>query len=475
MGHLPHSPAVVGFVAWDMIFHQYFLDCLSQMSYLIGDETSGRAVVVDPRRDVSDYLADAAAAGLRIERVIETHCHADFLSGHLELAATGAVISYGEGARIDFPVELLSDGRCIDLGEVRLEIRSTPGHTPESISIVVYEHRDDPAPYGVLTGDTLFIGDVGRPDLLCSVGHSSHDLAGQLYHSLRTKLLTLPDDTRVFPAHGAGSACGRHLSIETSSTIGEQRRVNYALNFAAEAEFVAAVTEGQSPAPPYFSFDAQRNREERSLLDEQAAPAMIAFSALAAKEFEGVVVLDTREPQDFAAAHLRGSINVGLDGRFAQHAGTVLVPEQRIALVTPPGRELEAKIRLGRIGFDIVVGFLADPTTVFRQHPDAVECSARLTTEELAARCAEVAELQLLDVRNPGELAEGMIPGAVNVPMALLRERMNDLDRTRPLVVYCASGYRSMIAASVLSAAGFVDISDVLGGYAAWTAMPVAG
>ncbi len=475
MRHLPHSQAVVGLLAWDMIFHQYFLGCLSQMSYLIGDETSGRAVVVDPRRDVSDYLADAAAAGLTIERVIETHCHADFLSGHLELAATGAVISYGDGAQIDFPVELLADGQCIDLGEVRLEIRSTPGHTPESISIVVYKRRGDPGPYGVLTGDTLFIGDVGRPDLLCSAGHSSRDLAGQLYHSLRDKLLTLPDDTRVFPAHGAGSACGRHLSAETSSTIGEQRRVNYALNLSSEAEFVTAVTEGQSPAPPYFSFDAQRNREQRSLLDEQAPPARIAFSALAAKEFEGVVVLDTREPHDFAAAHLRGSINVGLGGRFASYAGTVLMPEQRIVLVTPPGRELEAKIRLGRIGFDSVVGFLADPLTVFQQNADAVVHSSRLTTAELVKRRAEVADLVLLDVRNPGELAEGVIPGAANVPLAYLRERMNELDPTRPLVVYCASGYRSMIAASALSAAEFVDVSDVFGGYAAWTAMSVAG
>jgi hydroxyacylglutathione hydrolase len=233
-----------------VIFKQYVLGCLSQLSYLIGDETSGRAVVVDPHRDVSAYLDDAAADGLRIERVIETHCHADFLSGHLELAAAGAAICYGEGAQTDFEIEHLADGQRFDLGMVWLEIRATPGHTPESISMVVYERSDDDVPYGVLTGDALFIGDVGRPDLLSSAGVSPDSLARALYHSLWDKLLTLPDTTRLFPAHGAGSACGKNMSSETSSTIGEQRRTNYALAFASEDEFVAAVTEGQPLTPP---------------------------------------------------------------------------------------------------------------------------------------------------------------------------------------------------------------------------------
>ena len=457
-----------------MIFRQYFLKCLSQMSYLIGDETTGRAVVVDPRRDVSTYLLDAAAAGLRIERVIETHCHADFLSGHLELAAAGADISYGSGADVDFPVEFLTDGQCLDLGQVRLQIRATPGHTPESISIVVYEHRGDATPYGVLTGDTLFIGDVGRPDLLSAAGQSSADLAGQLFRSLHDKLLTLPDETRVFPAHGAGSSCGRSLSSETSSTIGEQRRANYALQLSSEDVFVAAVTEGQSPAPPYFSFDAQRNRAQRSLLDERTPPVPIAFAELAAEQFEGAVVLDARAAQDFAAAHLRGSMNIGLEGRFAEYAGTVLRPEQRIVVLTPPGRELEAKIRLGRIGFDNVVGFLADPMTTFSEHPDLLERSSRLGATALMKRRNEIADLVLLDVRNPRELEDGAIPGALNVPLASLVQRIDELDPARPIVVYCASGYRSMIAASRLSAAGFADVSDLLGGYAAWAAASAA-
>src|SRR6201993_196525 len=261
-----------------MIFQQYVLGCLSQLSYLVGDETTGRAVVVDPPRDGSVYLQDADERGLRIERVIETHFHADFLSGHLELAALGASICYGEGARADFDIESLADGQRIDLGEVQLEIRATPGHTPESISVVIYERRDSVEPFGVLTGDALFIGDVGRPDLLGSVGMSADQLARQLHRSLHQQILTLPDCTRVFPAHGAGSACGKNLSSKNSSTIGEQRSTNYALAPMSEDEFVAIVTEGQPVAPPYFPFDARRNREQRPLLDEHELPPPLSIS-----------------------------------------------------------------------------------------------------------------------------------------------------------------------------------------------------
>ena len=452
-----------------MIFHQYFLECLSQLSYLIGDETSGRAVVVDPRRDIAVYLCDAQRDGLRIEKVIETHCHADFLSGHLELAATGATICYGEGAKVDYPIEYLRDGQHVDLGQVRLEIRATPGHTPESISVVVYEHCDDAAPYGVLTGDSMFIGDVGRPDLLSAEGLSSGELAGQLFRSLHDKLLTLPDQTRVFPAHGAGSACGRNLSTETSSTIGEQRVTNYALALRDEADFISAVTNGLPPVPPYFSFDAQRNRRQRPLL-KQSTPPPVPFAELTAPRSAGVVVLDTREPEDFAIVHLRGSVNVGLGGRFAEFAGDVLRPDHNIVLVCPVGKELEARIRLGRIGFDNVVGYLKHPTRVFLEHPDAVESSSRLTAAQLAARQSENTGLVLVDVRNPGELDAGVIPGAVHIPLTQLTQRADELDRSRPTVVHCASGYRSMIAASWLSAVGFVDVSDLLGGYAGWKA-----
>src|SRR5262245_33596585 len=258
-----------------MILTQHYLACLSQASYLIGDETSGRAVVIDPRRDVGVYLEEAAARGLRIERVIETHVHADFVGGHLELAAAaGAVISYGAGAELAFPTEALADGQRLSLGEVTLAVLATPGHTPESICIVVYEHPDDAIPYGVLTGDTLFVGDVGRPDLLAAGGSglSADTMARRLYHSLHDKLLTLPGATRVFPGHGAGSSCGKQLSAATSSTVAEQRRANYALQPMDEDAFVAVVTESQPPRPAYFDFDAETNRRLRPLLDASPPP-----------------------------------------------------------------------------------------------------------------------------------------------------------------------------------------------------------
>jgi glyoxylase-like metal-dependent hydrolase (beta-lactamase superfamily II)/rhodanese-related sulfurtransferase len=453
-----------------MIFEQYYLNCLSHASYLIGDETSGRAVVVDPQRDVGQYLTTADAHGLRIERVIETHFHADFLSGHLELAEqTGAVISFGEGAEADFVIDVLHDGQRLSLGDVELEVRATPGHTPESISIVVYEHAGDATPYGVLTGDTLFIGDVGRPDLLSSQGTSADALARQLYHSTREQLLTLPDATRVYPAHGAGSACGRQLSTETVSTIGEQRRSNYALAPMTEDTFVAAITEGQPVAPSYFAFDAKRNRQDRDLLDETAMPPPLTFDELEAAVAQGAVVLDTRDAAEYAQGHLRGSVDVGLDGRFAEYAGDVLSPTTPIVLVTNPGRELESRVRLARIGFDHVIGHLAEPQRAFLEHQDAIEASSRLTAAELRARMARVTDLQLVDVRNPSEVAaSGTIEGAVNVPLAHLSDELATLDPERPTVVFCAGGYRSAIAASTLSAHGFADVSDILGGFDAW-------
>jgi glyoxylase-like metal-dependent hydrolase (beta-lactamase superfamily II)/rhodanese-related sulfurtransferase len=369
-----------------MIFTQHYLACLSQASYIVGDETTGRAVVVDPRRDVGVYLEEAAASGLTIERVIVTHVHADFLAGHLELAArTGAVISFGEGAGVTFAAQALRDGQRLSLGEVTLEILATPGHTPESICVVVYEHPGDQVPYGVLTGDTLFVGDVGRPDLLASAGAdlSAPALARRLYHSLHGKLLRLPDATRVFPAHGAGSSCGKRLSTETSSTLGEQRLTNYALQAMDEDEFVAAVTEGQPAQPQYFEFDVRRNREPRALLDETPPPLLTVEEVLSRGE-AGAVLLDAREPADFAAAHLLGAVNVGLQGRFAEWSGAVLSPERDVVLVGDPAIAVEARVRLGRIGYDAVAGQLDDLATICLTRPDLVEASSRLTIEQLA-------------------------------------------------------------------------------------------
>lgn len=451
-----------------MILTQYYLDCLSHASYLIGDESSGRAVVVDPRRDVATYIADAEAAGLRIERVIETHFHADFLSGHLELASrTGSVISYGTEAHPEFAIDGLEDGQRLSLGEVTLEVRHTPGHTPESISVVVWEHAGDVEPYGVLTGDTLFIGDVGRPDLLTSAGMTSDELARMLYRSLREKLMTLPDATRVFPAHGAGSACGKNLSTETTSTIGEQRRVNYALAPMSEDAFVEAVTEGQGVAPAYFAFSAARNKQSHPLLDEAESPVPLTIEQAMERVGAGAVLLDTRDGADFAAGHLVGSVNAGLTGRFAEYAGDVIGADQPVVLVTDPGMELESRVRLARIGFDRVVGHVADPLVTMADHPELTRRASRLVAAALHGRL-EHGDVQLVDVRNPGETHDGLLPGAITIPVPVLREHLGELDPARPTVVYCAGGYRSSLAASLLRANGFDDVSDLLGGYAAW-------
>lgn len=461
-----------------MIFTQHYLGCLSHASYLIGDQSTGRAVVVDPRRDVDVYIDEAAAEGLRIERVIETHVHADFVGGHLELAArTGAVICYGAGADLDFAVELLEDGQRLSLGEVTLEVLATPGHTPESICVVVYEHADDEVPYGVLTGDTLFVGDVGRPDLLASAGAglSADVLARRLYHSLHGKLLVLPDPTRVFPAHGAGSSCGKQLSSDTSSTLGEQRKSNYALQPMDEGAFVAVVTEGQPARPPYFEFDAQRNRQLHPLLDD-AAPRLLGVDEALARAEHGAVLLDGREPSDFAAGHVRGAVNIGLQGRFAEWGGDVLSPEREIVLVGDPASATEAKVRLARVGYDNVVGQLDDPGAVLAARPDLCEASSRLTIEQLAELRNLEPTLQLVDVRSPGETAGGTLVGAREIPLVVLTVSLASLDRDAAVVTYCASGYRSQIAASVLREAGFADVSDLLGGFGAWEAagLPVA-
>lgn len=453
-----------------MILNQYYLACLSHASYLIADEKSGRAVVVDPRRDIGVYLDEATSLGVKIERVIETHIHADFLSGHLELAArTGAAISYGSGAEVSFPMEPLRDGQKLSLGDVSLEILSTPGHTPESICIVVWAHAGDREPYGVLTGDTLFVGDVGRPDLLAGGDSdiSAESLGRDLYHSLHDKLLTLPDATRVYPAHGAGSSCGKALSSETTSTIGEQRRSNYALQNMTEDEFVAAVVEGQPARPQYFARDAQTNREMHALFDE-SPPDPLDLDEVLRRKKDGAILLDVREPSDFASGHLQDAVNVGLQGRFAEWSGDVLPADRDIVLVGDPALAAEAKIRLARVGLDRVVGQLADPGAVLAECPQEIVASSRLTVQQLAQLEHAGDGLQLLDVRGPGETANGTLPGATTIPLAVLADELDQLDPDRPVVVYCASGYRSLIAASLLSSAGFSDVSDLLGGYAAW-------
>lgn len=455
-----------------MILNQYYLECLSHASYLVGDETSGKAVVIDPRRDIAEYLSDAQRLGLTISHVIETHLHADFLSGHLELAAaTGADIVFGEAAPVEFAAVKLSDGAWIDLGSVRLQVLETPGHTPESICITAYQ-GDATEPVCVFTGDTLFIGDVGRPDLLSSVGHTADDLGRSLYRSLREKLMPLADNVKVYPAHGAGSACGKNLSTETMSTMGEQRALNYALQPMSEQAFVDIVTEGQPTAPGYFVFDAITNRQERSLLDESQPSRGLSLAEFDSAVASGAVIVDTRSAMDFAAGHLIGSLSVGLDGRFAEYTGSLVPPHADIVLVAEPGTQQEALIRLARIGFDNVIGHLTDPMQVMADHPDRVEQASRLTVDQLREILANTPDVQLVDIRNPGELAMGVIEPARTLPLGTLATRLEELDPARPTVVYCAGGYRSSAGASLLRAQGFEDVSDLLGGYAAWETIP---
>lgn len=451
-----------------MIFAQYYLDCLSQASYLIADETSRRAVVVDPRRDVAEYVQDARARGLTIEGVINTHFHADFVSGHLELAAaTGAWIGYCHRAETEYPTRALRERERISLGEVTLEILETPGHTPESISIVVYEHADDEVPYAVLTGDTLFIGDVGRPDLLASTGFSAEELGTMLYDSVHNKLMRLPDATRVFPAHGAGSACGKNLSTERQSTIGAQRATNYACRSMDVDRFLTVVTAGQGTAPSYFSYDADFNRRRHQLLD--TATQALSASMFITERDSGATVIDTRDPAEFARGHLRGSLNVPLDGRFAETAGTVLDPETKLAIIAPDGREQETAIRLARVGFDAVLGYLADGEAALLTLADQVDRASRLTTAELTDVMRRGEPPVILDVRNTGELEQGRIEGSLHIPLAELPQRITEVPTGRPIVVHCAGGYRSSVAASFLRRAIVgSDISDLIGGYSAY-------
>jgi len=459
-----------------MILKQFYLHCLAHASYLVGDEQTHTAAVIDPQRDVDQYLAFAGEQGLRIEHVFLTHFHADFVAGHLELRdRVGARIYLGAAARAEYPFTPLRDGDVVELGQVRVKALETPGHTAESISLVVYDaDRSATEPQAVLTGDTLFVGDVGRPDLRVALGWSANDLGGLLYDSLRNKLLTLPDSAAVYPAHGAGSLCGKALSKETVSTIGEQRRSNYALQPMSKAAFVELVTADQPDAPSYFTYDAVLNSQERPTLDETMGRiSALTLDHVLALQSVGGQVLDTRDPAEFAAAHLARSINVGLGGQYATWAGSVLSREQPIVIIADPGREQEAAMRLGRIGFDQVVGYLEDGLHSVRSRPELMMSTERLSAQVAAERVTAVAQERapvMVDVRAPGERQRKRIAGSVGIPLTHLCERLSELPADRPLLVYCAGGYRSSIAASLLQRHGFTQVSEIAGGIAAWDA-----
>lgn len=460
-----HSAVALEGLPEPLVIHQFYLGCLSQAAYLVGDRSTGRAIVVDPRRDVDEVLAVAAAEGLKIELVVQTHFHADFISGHLEMAAaTGAEIGYGAAARTEFPSRALADGEIIDLGTVKVEIWSTPGHTPESISLVIHAGPGE-EPTAVLTGDALFIGDVGRPDLLVAADIPAADLAAQLFDSVH-RIAGLPEQTLVLPAHGAGSACGKSLSSETVSTIGAQRATNYALApTLSRQQFIDIVTEGQPAAPGYFGHDAQLNRLERPLLDENEPVTEVDLATLDAAVARGAAVVDTRPVNEFAAGHLAGALHVSLDGRFAEQVGSVVPFGSEVVLVGDAQAAAEARRRLARIGFDRVVGTLTDVSKVLSDHPERARRLSRLTVTELGERQQSLGErLQFVDVRNPGEVEDAPVPGAHNIPLARLSGELGQLRVDEPVVLVCAGGARSAIASSLLLANGFADVSDVLGG-----------
>lgn len=454
-----------------MILEQHYLSCLAQASYFIADESSGKAVVVDPRRDIDLYLEEANKRGLEIEWVLLTHFHADFLAGHLELReATGAKIGIGRAARAEYEFTPLAEGDEIVLGDqVRLSFLETPGHTPESICILVHDRSQNDKPTAVLTGDTLFIGDVGRPDLMSSVGVTREELATQLYHSLRDKLLPLEDEVLVYPGHGAGSACGKALSSETWSTIGKQRQFNYALADMDSEEFVRLVTTGLSEPPAYFAYDAALNKQERKTLTESMKSSLVGLDLerVLQSAQEGVQVVDTRSPEDWETEHLPGTICIGLGGMYASWAGTVLDRERDIIVLSDPGKEHESILRLGRIGFDRVLGYLEGGMQAVRERGLASGSIGRIESASFETERAENAPL-VLDVRRPGEWESGHIEGSINIPLANLEARIAEVPKDRPLIVHCQTGYRSAIAASLLARHDVTQVRDLVGGFVAW-------
>ncbi len=455
-----------------VILKQYYLGCLAHASYLVADQIGGLAVVIDPQRDIEQYLADARELDLEITQVFLTHMHADFIAGHVELRdRVGATICLGAQASAEYSFTPLADGHEQRLGAVRLSVLETPGHSPESISVLVFDpdHSDD-RPYAVLTGDTLFIGDVGRPDLRASLGWSAERLASLLYDSLHDKLLALPDDTLVYPAHGAGSLCGKNLSTDTVSTIGAQRQYNYALQPMSRERFIEMVTTDQPDTPAYFTYDAVLNARERPTLDQALDRELqpLSLDQMLDRVSDGAQLLDTREQAEFEGAHIRGALNIGLGGSFATWSGSILDEDREVVLVAEPGRELEAATRLGRIGFDTVAGYLAGGMQPVAAAPDLVERIERVTAGSLAELLAAPTPPLVVDVRTAREWNDGHIDGALNLPLAHLAERLGELPSDRPVIVYCASGYRSAVAASLLQREGLANVANLVGGLAAW-------
>jgi hydroxyacylglutathione hydrolase len=448
-----------------MYFEQFYLGCLAHASYLLASE--GEAVVVDPQRDVELYLKAAADHGVTIRHIFESHLHADFVSGHRELAArTGATIYMGAQAGATFPHVPVTDGFRLKFGKASIRVLETPGHTPESICMVVTDEERSPLPWAVLTGDTLFIGDVGRPDL--SPRHTPKELAGLLYDSLHTKLLTLPDNVLVYPAHGAGSLCGKNMRAERSSTIGTERLTNYALQIKGREEFIAQLTSNLPARPEYFLKDAEINRTGAAALSDLPPLRAIAPAELQALLSAGEIALDVRPNDEFAAEHVPGSVNIALGGQFASWAGTVLGLSAHPVLIAASDEQLEeARLRLTRVGIEALDGYLTGGVAAWKQAGLPVATIVQMTASELDARLKSHG-VQVLDVRREPEWDAGHIEGANWWPLDNFRVSPPEMDHEAAIAVHCKGGYRSMIASSLLQRAGFENVINVAGGFDAW-------
>jgi glyoxylase-like metal-dependent hydrolase (beta-lactamase superfamily II)/rhodanese-related sulfurtransferase len=448
---------------------QFFLGCLAHASYLVASE--GIAAVIDPQRDVDIYIEAAAQKGLSIRHILETHLHADFVSGHLELAQrTGAHIYLGAGSGAKFPHVGVNNGDSIVFGNCRFDFLHTPGHTVESICIVMTDLAEPGRPKAVFTGDTLFVGDVGRPDL--SGDHTPQELAALLYNSLTEKLLRLPDDTEIFPAHGAGSLCGRQMSTERSSTIGKERRTNYALQARSSDEFIHLLTDSLPPRPEYFGRDVELNRQGAAALDQLPHPLPVQAPDVLRLQSEGAIVLDTRPVMQFAVAHVPGSVHIALSGQYASWAARILGLDKRIILVGEDADHLrESQLRLARVGIENVHAYLDGGVTGWVQAGYELAYIPQISVQEFADLIERDREhLAVLDVREPAEVESGAMQNSIHIPLGQLAARTGELNRDDLLVVHCKGGYRSSIATSLLRRDGFSQIANLTGGFDAWKA-----
>lgn len=449
-----------------MVVEQLYTKCLSEAAYFIA--SNGEAAVVDPLRDVDEYIRKAEEMGVKIKYIFETHFHADFVSGHLELSQrTGAPIIYGPNTETKFDVHVAADGEEFSVGKLKIKVMHTPGHTLESTSYLLY--NEEGKSHCVFTGDTLFVGDVGRPDLF-SGNMSKEELAGMMYESLNDKIKTLADDVIVFPAHGPGSSCGKNLGAETYSTIGQQKATNYALQDMTKEEFIKAVTDGLSTPPAYFPLNAKINKEGYESMDALMRIAMTGFTVPELKEKlkEEVLLLDTRPATVFTQAFIPGAISIGLEGRFAEWAGSLLPFDQPIVLVTEPGKEEETVVRLARVGFENVQGYLEGGMDAWINAGEKVDMIIDIEPDELAMDMPHDNKLEVLDVRKESEYDAGHVKGATNAPLDSLRDIFNIalISSENNLYVHCAGGYRSVIAASLLKRQGYHNLRNILGGFA---------